>query len=46
MTTERGDQNENDETNEIFSPFNILNSFESKHKKLEFPEEIELESNE
>jgi hypothetical protein len=25
MTTERGDQNHNEETNEIFSPFSIIN---------------------
>ena len=45
MTTERGDQNQNDETNEIFSPFSIFNKFEAK-KLIEFPEEIELEANE
>ena len=46
MTTQRGDQYENDETNEIFSPFSILNGFIPKHMKTEFTEEIELEANE
>jgi hypothetical protein len=45
MTTERSDQNDNDETNEIFSPFSIFNEFEAK-KLIEFPQEIELEANE
>ena len=45
MTTERGDQNHNEETNEIFSPFSIINEFEAK-KLIEFPAEIELEANE
>ena len=46
MTTQRSDQYENDETNEIFSPFSILNGFKPQHKKTEFPDEIELEANE
>lgn len=45
MTTEGDDQNQNDETNEIFSPFSMFNEYEAK-KLIDFPQEIDLEANE